>query len=290
MKPYLQLHGLVLIVAFTAVLGQLISLPAPTLVIWRTGIAASVFFLILRPKSQQVIHGFHQKALLTGVILGLHWITFFGSIKLSNISICLTGLATLSLFTSLAEAIQERRLPYKREVLLSLIIISALILIAGVSTNHLGGLLCALASSALAATFTVMNKTLVRAGSSASSITQFEMLGAALTCLLSSLLLRTPPIDYLPKGMDWLWLSLLSLICTVYAFTLNVKLLKYFSAFEASLASNLEPVYGILLAALIFKEHQQMHPLFFLGTAMILLANFIDPILSRFNKLRRQKI
>ncbi|WP_159434963.1 DMT family transporter [Rubritalea squalenifaciens] len=279
--PMLQLHWLVVIVAFTAILGHLISLPASTLVVWRTAIAAIILFILIRPKVARDAHPFKLKATLTGIILGAHWMTFFGAIKLSNISICLTGLATLSLFTSITEAIQERRKPYFSEILLGAVVIPSMALIVGVEKGELAGILTALASALLAAIFTVINKHLVRQGTPPAAITQYEMLGACLTCLVTSLAMGLPIESYLPSQGDWLWLGLLATVCTVYAFSLNVKLLGHFSAFEANLAINFEPVYGILLAAVLFQEHKDLHPLFFVGTLLIVLANFAKPIIRR---------
>lgn len=279
--PTLQLHWLVVIVAFTAILGHLITLPAATLVVWRTAIAAVVLFILIRPKIPAGSAPFKIKALLTGIILGAHWLTFFGAIKLSNISICLTGLATLSLFTSITEAIQEKRKPYFSEVLLGAVVIPSMILIVGVEKAELDGILTALASALLAAIFTVINKNLVRKGTPPTAITQYEMVGACLTCLLASLVMGLPLGAYIPAPTDWLWLGLLAVVCTVYAFTLNVKLLGHFSAFEANLAINFEPVYGIILAAVLFQEHKDLHPLFFVGTLLIILANFAKPIIRR---------
>lgn len=283
-KPYLKLHGLVFILATTAVLGHLISLPAATLVTWRTGIAAIVFFLILRPKSAPNAPPYRLQACLTGIILGAHWMTFFGAIKLSNITVCLTGMATTSLFTALTEAIQERRPPRASELILGLITIPAIILIVGVAEQATLGLLIAMLSALLAATFTVINKTLVRRGVPSSGITQYEMLGASLTCLLTCMAINTPIGDYLPASSDWLWLLILALVCTVYAYELHVRLLRHFSAFESNLAINFEPVYGILMAALLFHEHQQLHPMFFVGSLTIIFANFIRPLMRLLKK------
>lgn len=280
-KPYIQLHFLVLILAFTAVLGHLISLPAVSLVIWRTGIAVVAFFLLLRPKAKQGVPVYRGRALLTGGVLGLHWMCFFGAVKLANITTCLTGVASLSLFTAIAEAIQEKRRPRPDELVMGCVLIPALILVAGVADGHLLGLVCAIISAVLAAIFTVINKSMVRSGVSASSITQYEMLGACLTCIGSSFLMGMPISDYIPQGYDWLWLFALASICTVYAFTLNIQLLQHFTAFEANLAINLEPVYGILLAAFIFHEHEQMRLLFFVGAAMIVATNLAHPLIRR---------
>lgn len=281
-KPYLKLHFLVIIVAFTAILGELISLPATTLVVWRTGIAALVLGLWLRGSSLQEMCARHRNtALLTGLILGLHWLTFFGAVKLSNVSICLIGMATTSLFTAASEAIHERRKPNGHELLLGALIIPGIILIAGVEKGYIWGLLCGVISAALAAIFPVINKALVRDGAKASSVTFYELLTACLVCFLASLCFQTPMESYIPVGLDWLWLGILAIICTVYAFSLHIRLLEYFSAYETTLVINFEPVYGIILAAIFFAEHKTLHPLFFVGAGVIILVNMAYPVLER---------
>ncbi|MFC4995570.1 DMT family transporter [Rubritalea tangerina] len=277
-KPYFQLHALVVVLAFTAVLGHLINLSAPVLVSWRTGIAALVFLLVIRPKSSPTTAPHTKTALATGILLGAHWMTFFAAIKLSNITICLTGLATTSVFTALAEAIQEKRLPRPFELLIGAIMIPSMVMIVGVAETHLLGLLIAIFSAMLAASFTVINKALVRSGMAPAAITQYEMLGAFLTCLLTSLTMQLPLAAWIPHGLDWLWLFILAIGCTVIAYEWNIKLLRHFSAFETTLAINFEPVYGIIMAALLFGEHKQLDPLFLLGAAIILAANFAKPL------------
>lgn len=287
-KSYIQLHSLVVVFAFTAVLGHLISLPAIPIVCWRTAIATLIFFLLVRPKSSDVeTTPYKLKSTLTGVILGVHWITFFAAVKLSNITICLTGLATMSLFASFTEAVQERRKPYLSEVILGLIIIPSIILIVGVEKGKIIGLLCAVLSALLAATFTVINKSLVRNGASPAGITQYEMLGAFITSAIAGVIFNRSAKSWVPIDHDWLWLLLLATVCTVFACQWNVKLLRQFSAFEAMLAINFEPIYGILLAAILFDEHKQMHPLFFVGALMIVIANFTPPLLSVFRKAKQ---
>lgn len=278
-KPYFKLHLIVVIAAFTAVLGEFISLPAYSLVIWRTGISAVILGLWLRGKV--VKFKFKWVALFTGLILGAHWMTFFGAVNLANISICLTGMATASLFTAATEAIQEKRLPYKHEIWLGLLIIPGIILIAGVESGHLSGLLCGILSALFAAIFPVINKSLVRKGAAAESITFYEMIGAMIACALFSIIVNAEYSHFVPIGLDWLWLVTLAAVCTVYAFSLYVDLLKYFSAYESTLAMNFEPVYGIILAAVFFAEHENLHPLFFLGAGTIILANLLNPIFAR---------
>lgn len=283
-KPYFKLQLIVFIAAFTAVLGELITLPAYSLVIWRTGIAAVLLGLWIR--GEIITFKFKRVALFTGLILGAHWMTFFGAVNLANISICLTGMATASLFTAATEAIQEKRLPYKHEIWLGLLIIPGIILIAGVERGHLSGLLCGILSALFAAIFPVINKSLVRKGAAAESITFYEMLGAMIACALFSIIVDAEYSHFVPIGMDWLWLVVLAAVCTVYAFSLYVNLLKSFSAYESTLAMNFEPVYGIILAAVFFAEHEKLHPLFFIGAGTIILANLFNPVFARRKQTR----
>ncbi|MEZ7956764.1 MAG: DMT family transporter [Rubritalea sp.] len=283
-KPYFKLQLIVFIAAFTAVLGELITLPAYSLVIWRTGIAAVLLGLWIR--GEIITFKFKRVALFTGLILGAHWMTFFGAVNLANISICLTGMATASLFTAATEAIQEKRLPYKHEVWLGLLIIPGIILIAGVERGHLSGLLCGILSALFAAIFPVINKSLVRKGAAAESITFYEMLGAMIACALFSIIVDAEYSHFVPIGMDWLWLVVLAAVCTVYAFSLYVNLLKSFSAYESTLAMNFEPVYGIILAAVFFAEHEKLHPLFFIGAGTIILANLFNPVFAKRKQTR----
>ncbi len=281
-KPYLKLHFLVVIVAFTAILGELINLPASTLVAWRTAIAAVFLGLWLRGKLLHSITPKHRRiALFVGIILGLHWLTFFGAVKLANVSICLIAMSTTSLFTAATEAIYERRRPHSHEIMLGALIVPAIILIAGVESGHLIGLLCGIGSAALAAIFPVFNKVMVRNGGKATVITFYELLTASLICLIASIYFGYSWEQSIPNGLDWLWLAILAIVCTVYAFTLFIRLLEFFSAYETTLVINFEPVYGIILAAIFFAEHKQLHPMFFVGAGVIIVVNILYPVMAR---------
>ena len=218
-----------------------------------------------------------------GVLIGLHWLCLFGAVKLANVSIALAGLATLSLFTAFTEPLLTRRriLPY--EVFLGLIVLIGIALIAGVETTHLPGLGLALASAFLAAVFMVLNRHIVIRGGDPMVMVGWEMAAATLVCLaaipcfdsggLSSLMIS--------NGPDWLWILVLSLVCTVFAQALTNHLLRSISAYKFNLAANFEPVYGMIAAAVIFQEHRQLSHTFYLGTLAIMLANFLHPRLQK---------
>jgi drug/metabolite transporter (DMT)-like permease len=287
-RHYLQLHLLVFLLATTAVLGELITLPAAGLVIWRTAFAfigAMAWVLAIRRKSPWP--GMKTAAALFGIgtLVGLHWICFFGAIKLANISICLAGLATISLFTAFTEPLLEKRRVRPFEVLLGLFVVAGICLVAGFERGRLLGLAVALLSAFLAAIFPVLNRRHVTAGSDPLVMVGWEMAGA---CTVSLLLFpwiggRVSLLDW--KGLDWFWLLLLAWVCTIFAHGFHIRLLKHLSAYTMSMAFNLEPVYGILAAALLFGEHKQLHPLFYAGMLTILAANILHPlILPKFGK------
>jgi drug/metabolite transporter (DMT)-like permease len=282
------MHLLVALFAVTAVLGRLISLSSPALVVWRTALAAAggafLAAVILRRKILPPAR-FILPLLGIGAIVGLHWMCFFGAVKLANISICLAGLATISFFTAFTEPLLEKRRVRPLEVLLGLLVVGGIVLIAGFERGRLAGLLAALGAAFLAAVFPVLNRRLVRQGRmDPLMMVSWEMLGACLICLLALPVLDGPGAFrslFALKGLDWLWLLLLAWVCTVFAHGFHIHLLRHLSAYTSNLAINLEPVYGILMAAVFFGEHRRMHPVFFAGTAVIVLANVMHPLILR---------
>jgi len=285
---HVQLHLLVFLLATTAVFGHLISLSAPALVVWRSALAAAggalVAGVFLRRK---VIPPADRIAPLLGIgaIVGLHWLCFFGAIKLANISICLAGLATISFFTAFTEPWLERRRIRPLEVLLGMLVLAGILLIAGFERGRLAGLVCGLAAALLAAVFPVLNRLLVKQGRlDPLMMVTWEMAGACLVCLIALPIIDGPgAFGRLPalRGLDGLWLLLLAWVCTVFAHGFHIHLLRHLSAYTVNLAFNFEPVYGMIAAALLFGEHRRMHPGFFAGTAAILLANLLHPLILR---------
>lgn len=281
---YLQLQFLVFVLAFTAILGRLITLPAPQLVLWRTALALIImgcWLAVSRRAPLTMSRGNTWKALGVGVILGLHWMTFFGSIQLSNVSVCLAGMASVSFFTALTEPLINRRKPCWKEILLGLMVIPGLAMVAGSSWDHAAGLGCALISAFLASLFPVLNRRLTLSGLAPQTLTLYELMAACATALISVTLMDDLTITQLPTATDWIWLLLLSGVCTVWAFSFHIHLLRHFTAFAANLAVNFEPVYGILLAAVIFKEYHELNPLFYLGALCIVAANILHVFIGK---------
>lgn len=294
-KDHLQLHFIVLIWGFTAILGLLISLPAVELVFYRTLIAAVLLFFLIygRRLSLKVSRREGLKILATGGLIGLHWILFFASSKVSTASVCLAGMTTASLWTALLEPLFYRRKLSRLEMGLALVIIFGLYIIFRFEFNHLLGLLMAIASAFFGALFTVINAQLVRKHHHY-VITFYEMAGATLSIVLffpayALYFSSSQSLNLLPSPQDWFYILLLAGVCTVYAYSASVKLMHKFTAYAINLTVNLEPVYGIVLAFLIFGEKEKMTFGFYLGTFIILLAVLSYPTLNRYANRRRAR-
>ena len=284
---YLQLHLLVALFATTAVLGYLITLSASALVAWRTLIAglAAALLVALSRKNPLPPPGRLLPLLGIGGIVGLHWMCFFGAVKVANISICMAGMATASFFTAFTEPFFEKRRVRPLEVALGLVVLLGMVLVAGFERGNLLGLSIAWMGAFLAAVFPVLNRRLVLQGELQPLVmVTWEMAGACLVCLLGVGLFDGPSayegmLRF--KGLDLFWLMVLALFCTVFAYAIHIHLLRYLSAYTGNLAMNFEPVYGIILAACLFGEHRGMHPGFYVGTGTIVLANVMHPLLLR---------
>lgn len=290
-KDYLMLHFIVLIWGFTAILGLLISIPSLEIVFYRTLIATLILGLIFMWKktSIRVPQKELTKIIGTGFIISLHWLLFFGAARVSTASVCLAGMATTSLWTAFLEPLVNKKKIKGFEIFLGLLVIGGLYVIFRFELNYWLGLLMAVASAFLSAVFTVINGRLTNRHSPY-ILTFYEMLGAF---VFSAFLLpfygyffASEGLQLVPSSMDWLWLLLLGGVCTVYAFSVSVELMRRITAFAVNLTINLEPVYGIILAVLIFGEKEQMTGGFYLGTLIILLSVLIYPVYNYY--LRRK--
>lgn len=290
-SPHIQIHLLVLLFSITAILGKIIAIPVPAFVFLRTLIAAfgmAVLLLFTRPDLLRLPERKHFALIAaSGAIISLHWICFFGSIWLSNVSVALSAMASVSIFTAFTEAFHEKRSPHRHEMLLGLLVCLGLIIIVGVEYQYLAGLLVALLSSFLAAVFPVMNRSLVRKGLPVRTLLLYEMIFATLASAIIIPLVPGPIFRFaMPNPNDWLPLLTLSLVCTTFAFAWHINILKELSAYTSNLAMNMEPVYGMIFAALIFHEYQNLSLTFYGGAFLILVANFLEPIIVRRKRLR----
>lgn len=291
---YLQLHLLVALLATTAVFGHLITLCAPALVAWRSFLAAvGGAFLVAVVMRRDLLPPPGRILPLIGIggIVGLHWLCFFGAIKLANISICLAGMATTSFFTAFSEPFFDRRRVRPLEVALGLLVLLGIALVAGFERGRLAGLGVALLGAMLASVFPVLNRRLVNQGRLDPLVMMtWEMLGVCVICLICLPWLDGPGAYHRLfelKGRDWLWLLVLAWACTVFAYAFHIHLLRHLSAYTTNLANNFEPVYGIIAAVVLFGEHRQLHPGFFLGVSAIIVANIAHPLVL--HKLARKQ-
>jgi drug/metabolite transporter (DMT)-like permease len=290
LASHLKLHFVVLIYGFTAILGKLITLPAPQLVWYRMLIAVIAFYIFLQWKKTDLSVGRAQflKLFGTGIIVAIHWITFFGAIKISNVSVTLGCLATATLFTSLLEPFFFRKRINIIEVIVGLMIIIGLYLIFRFETRYSTGIIVALFSAFLAGLFTVINKKMVMQ-QKASVISFYEMLGglSGITVYLFLSGSGSAPLLF-PSPIDFVYLLILGIICTAYAFAIQVDVMKHLSAYIVALTINLEPVYGIVMAFFIFGETEQMTGGFYLGTSIILISVLGFPLYHYY--LRKRNI
>ncbi len=291
-KHYLLLHFVVLIWGFTAVLGLLISIPPVEVVFYRTLIASvALAVVLLTGKKPWVLPRTRVLAILgTGTLIATHWILFFAAARVANASVCLAGMATCSLWTSLFEPWMTGRKIRAYEVGLGLLVIVGLYVIFRFEFDHAVGLAMAVASAMLGAVFTVLNARFAQAHD-AYVITFYEMLGACVSVALllpyyAVYLSEASTLLLVPTASDWGYLLILSLVCTLYAFSVSVNLMRYVTAFAMNLTNNLEPVYGILLAVLIFGEKETMSLPFYVGTAIILLSVLAYPVIRRVQRRR----
>jgi len=283
LKNHLKLHFVVLLYGFTAILGKLVSLPSPQLVWYRMFIAAVVLGFFMR--FHEIPFNIGRKNILkimgVGLVVAFHWITFFGAVKISNVSVTLGCMASTTLFASFLEPIIFRKRIKWIEVFIGLVIISGLYLIFQFELGYIKGIITALTSAFLAGLFTVLNKLFIDDHHPV-TISFYEMMSGflgitvflALTGTFNGQLIK-------PDSLDVLFILILGIICTAYAFVAAVDVMKVLSAYTVVLAINMEPVYGILMAYFIFGQSEFMSAGFYFGTAVILLAVFLHPILSR---------
>jgi drug/metabolite transporter (DMT)-like permease len=286
-KDYLHLHFLVLIWGFTAILGLLITIPPVEVVFYRTLIASAGLALLLYFQKRSFALGKQGvlKLLLTGILIAGHWILFFGSARVSTASVCLAGMATTSFWTSFLEPLVLKTRIKWFEVMLGVVVIIGLYIIFHFEFNHALGLAMALVSAFLAALFTVINARFAKVYHH-HQVTFYEMAGACLSIALffpiyQATLAESGKLNLSLSSMDVVYISLLAIVCTVYAYSASIDLMKKISAFSVNLTINLEPVYGIILAVIIFGEKEKMHPGFYLGAAIIMISVFAHPMLNK---------
>jgi drug/metabolite transporter (DMT)-like permease len=283
-KALLQIHFCVLLWGFTAILGKLISLPALALVWWRMLIV--VLVLLLVPRVWRALGRMDKRTVAIfcgiGVVVALHWLTFYGAIKLANASVAATCMATGPIFISLVEPWLAGRRFDSREILVGAAVIPGVALVVGGTPDGMRmGILVGILSSFLVAIFGSLNKRYVERGDPL-VVTGIELAaGTVLLTLIAAAWPGLPAIPDVPDARDTALLLVLSICCTLLPFALSLVALRQLSAFSTQLAISLEPVYAILLAILLLGEQRELSTAFYLGVAIILGAVFVHSVLMR---------
>ena len=287
LKSYLHLHVIVFIWGFTAVLGKLISLQALDLVWYRMLFASVIILVVLLVSKEKFKVPFHVLIgfILSGIIIALHWLTFYHAIKVSNVSITLACLSTGAFFASFLEPLFNKRKIIWYEVFFGLIVIIGLGIIFKVETKYTTGIYLAVTSAFLSALFSVINGKYAKEYSP-NVISMYELSSGFLFITMYLLFANSfTPAFFALSVNDLIWLLLLSSICTAYAFSASVKVMKFLSPFTVLLTINLEPIYGIILVLLIFPENEKMSPLFYIGALLILATVIANGIVKSRKKL-----
>jgi drug/metabolite transporter (DMT)-like permease len=281
-KSYLHLHLIVFIWGFTAVLGRLITLDALPLVWFRMLFAVLFIFSYIRIKkipiklSKRTI----LKFLVAGLVIALHWFTFFRAIKVSNVSITLACLSTGAFFTSLIEPIFFGKKVIWYEIFFGLIVVFGLSIIFNVEGRYIEGIFLALTSAFLSASFAVINSKFVKEYEP-TVISFYELSGGVLFFSVFLLFSNSFNASFFQlTTSDFVYLMILSSVCTAYAFIASTSVMKFLSPYTVMLTINLEPIYGIILAVLIFKEKEQMSQGFYIGAIIILITVILNGIIK----------
>ncbi len=288
LKSYLHLHFIVFVWGFTAVLGKLISLDAMPLVWFRMLLAVGFILLFIGYKKipmkvpKKVLIGF----LFAGLVIAFHWFTFFKAIKVSNISVTLACLSTGAFFASLMEPIFYGRKIIWYEVLFGIIVFVGLYIIFNIDGHYINGILLGLSSAFLSALFSMINGKYAKEYNP-TIISFYELLGGVL--FFSVFLFFTGSFDakfFEISNSDWVCLIILSTFCTAYAFIASVKVMKFLSPYTVMLTINLEPIYGIILAVIVFKETEKMSVNFYIGAFIILSTVILNGVIKYFHKTK----
>ncbi|MEP6647983.1 MAG: DMT family transporter [Saprospiraceae bacterium] len=281
-RTYIELHIAVILLALTAILGDVISLSASVLVWWRTLIASlgiGIFLILSRRIKLAWIKG-HKKIYALGGMIAIHWICFFGSVKLANASTALICFATISLFTAIIEPLITKRKRERHEVVFGLLVIPGILLIAGQAEGRvMVGIALGLIASLLIAIVASYEKKWI-AETDPEHLTFMQMAGAWIAMciwLLGEYIIRGP-FRFIPSWMDLVYLMILGIVCTCIAWVLAARAIRTITAFDSMMVINLEPVYGIILALVLLNDGKELKPAFYIGALIILASVFIHPI------------
>lgn len=285
-KDYLRLHVGILLAGATGVFGRLISLSELPLVWYRMILAAVVLALVLRMSHRLSVpsRAHLVKIAGCGVLLAIHWVLFYASIKVANVSIAVVCIALNGFFTAIIEPLVGHRRISSREMLLSLITLAGILLIFGLDTQHRLGIVIGTVSSLFYTLFSITSKRVQKqTGRASSTMLLYELLAGwgLLTVALPVYSWLVPTAVLLPQDWDWFSILVFASVFTIGPFLTQLQALRTISAFTVNLSYNLEPIYSIVLAMMIFNEGQELNFAFWLGVLMIILSVVLQTALSR---------
>lgn len=292
LKNHIHLHFLVFIAGFTAVLGEIITIPAVSLVWYRMVIALILIFIYVRIAKINI--SISPKAvlrlLIAGIIIALHWITFFGAIDESNVSITLAMFSTGAFFASLIEPIIYKRRIIWYEILFGLIVIIGVLIITQSEIKYLKGIILGISSAFFSSLFAVLNGSFLKRHS-ATVISLYEFLSGVLFISIYILFFGEGfSAEFFNISVsDFGYLFILASICTAYAFIAAVHVMKVISPYTVVLSYNLEPIYGIFLAVILFPEKELMSSYFYFGALAIFTTILLNAILKNIRFLKRKR-
>jgi drug/metabolite transporter (DMT)-like permease len=283
-KAFLQLHIAVFLAGFTGVLGRLITLNEAVLVWYRMMIACFVLWvaLLFQKRKPAASRKLFIQVSTVGFILALHWVTFYAGIKTSNVSTALVCLSAMGFFTAILEPVMLRRPFDVVEVLLGLLAIAGISIVFHFDPRYKLGIIISLFSAFLASVFPILNRQILQK-MDAETATRYQLSGGFIfITLLMPVYLHYFQVDrLLPTLSDWAWLLVLGILCTVIAYDLFMKALQKISAFTVNLSYNLEPIYGIAMAFIIYREDKEVSPGFYYGFCLIIAAVVLQTLRLR---------
>jgi drug/metabolite transporter (DMT)-like permease len=279
LKHFIHLHFLVFIAGFTAVLGELITNSSVSIVWHRMLIASilTIFFILLKKKSLKINLKQLLKYSFLGLIIALHWITFFEGIEQSNISVTLAMFSTAAFFTSFLEPIFFKRKIIFYEIILGLLVVIGVFLIFNAEFNFINGIILGILSAFFASLFSVLNGVMIK-NDSAIKISFYEFVSGVIFITIYLIFTENINTLYIENylSLNYLYIFILGSVCTAYAFIASVYLLKFITPYSVVLTYNLEPIYGILLALLFFGDNEKMSFQFYIGLFLILSSVLIN--------------
>jgi len=283
-RAFLQLHIAVFLAGFTGVLGRLITLNEAVLVWYRMAITCMVLWImwLYRDKMPGGTRRQILQASGVGCILAMHWVTFYAGIRLSNVSTGVICISAMGFFTAILEPPMLRTKFDWMEVLLGLLAIAGISIVFHFDPKYKLGIAVSLFSAFLASIFPIFNRQIMR-GLDAETTTRYQLSGGFLfITLLMPVYFHYQPVDrLLPSLADWGWLLILGILCTVVAYELFMKALRIIPAFTVNLTYNLEPIYGVVLAFLIYREDRELNHGFYLGFALIIASVILQTMRVR---------